>query len=88
MHSDQACCHRTKKGDKVNQLSEKTDQDIEHSFVLETNAHEDENVSGKSISGKPNFLLVDYSATAHTISYLSKFTKFDDTFKPDKHSLN
>ena len=33
-HSDQACRHRRKKGDKVNQVSEKTDQGIELSFVF------------------------------------------------------
>ena len=86
-HSDQACRHRRKKGDKVNQVSEKPDQDIEHSFVFETNSHEDENVSGKPTSGKPNTLLVDCGATAHIITDLSKFTKFDDTFQPDKHFI-
>ena len=60
---------------------------IEHSFVFETNAYEDENVSGKPASGKPNTLLVDCGATAHIITDVSKFTKFDDTFKPDKHFI-
>jgi len=86
-HSDQACRHKRKKGDKVNQVSEKTDQDIEHSFVFETNAHVDENVSGKPTSGKPNTLLVDCGATAHIVTDVSKFTKFDDTFNPDKHFI-
>ena len=33
-HSDQTCRHKRNKGDKVNQVSEKTDQDIKHSFVF------------------------------------------------------
>lgn len=84
-HRDQACRHRRKKGDNGNQVSEKTDQDIEHSFVFETNSYEDENVSGRPTSGKLNTRLVDYGATAHITTDLSKFTTFDDTFQPDKH---
>ena len=67
---------------------EKTDQDIDHAFVFETKAHVDENVSGKPTSGKSNTLLVHCGATAHIITDLSKFTKFDDTFKPDKHFID
>ena len=47
----------------------------------------DENVSGKPTSGKPNTLLVDCGETAHIITDVSKFTKFDDTFKPHKHFI-
>ena len=44
----------------------------------------DENVSGKPTSGKPKTLFVYCGATAHVVADMSKFTKFDDTFKPDK----
>ena len=86
-HSDKACRHKRKKGDKVNQASKKTDQDIEYSFVFESNTHVDETVSGKPTSGKPNTLLVDCGATAHIIIDMSRLTKFDDTLNPDKHFI-
>ena len=52
----------------------------ENSFAFETNAH-----ASEGSSQKPNALLVDGGATAHIITDESKFNKFDNTFKPDKH---
>ena len=63
---------------KERKVTEKKDQEIE------TNAHVDENISGKPTSGNPNILLVDCGATAHIVTDMSKF---DDTFKPDKHFI-
>ena len=43
-----------------------------------------EKVSDKPTFGKPNTLLVDCCANSHIITDVSKFTKFDDTFKSNK----
>lgn len=67
---------------KASGTSGDPDEEVEHSFAFEINAH----VSERAI-GKLNDLLVGCGATTHIINDESKFNKFNDNFTPDKHYI-
>ena len=85
-HSDKTCRRKGKnKTDKVKKASGTSgdqDEEVEHSFVFETNAHASERATGKA-----NALLVYCGATTHIINDESKFNRVDDNFTPDKHYI-
>ena len=85
-HSDKTCLLKGKnKTDKVKKASGTSgdhDEEVEHSFVFETNAHASERTTGKA-----NALLVVFGATAHIINNESKFNRVNDNFTPYKHYI-
>ena len=89
-HSDKTCRKKgfKNKSDRVNQVSEtqKSSDDEDYSFVFQTNSQSYE-ASGNSTASRRNTLLVDCGATAHIVNDKSKFTKFDNSFKPEKHFI-
>ena len=90
-HNDSSCCKlnsgKTGQGhknsyskDKLNQVADA--DDCGHSFAFRINAG-----NADVSSSKCNMLLVDCGATTHIITDSSKFIKYDESFKPDKHYI-
>ena len=69
--------------DKVSQSAESTHRESpeEHSFAFKTNSRP----STTSDCGAD--LLFDCGATTHILNDMSKFSKFDHTFNPEKHTI-
>ena len=68
--------------DKVSQLAESTHRNSpeEHSFAFKANSRPSTSDCGAD-------LLVDCGATTHILNDMSKFSKFDHTFTPEKHTI-
>jgi len=82
-HTDNTCRRKPKVGkDKVSRTVDNADEpnEQEPSFAFKSNAY-----IGDVNNVQPNMLLVDCGATAHIITDESKFTNFDESFKPEKH---
>ena len=84
-HTDKACRFKNslKIKDKVSQSAESTHRNSpeEHSFAYKANSRP----STTSDCGAD--LLVDCGATTHILNDMSKFSKFDHTFTPEKHTI-
>ena len=84
-HTDKACRFKNslKTKDKVSQSAESTHRNSpeEHSFAFKANSRP----STTSDCGAD--LLVDCGATTHILNDMSKFSKFDHTFTPEKHTI-
>ena len=83
-HND-STCRRRHKDDKNNPRKDKLSQvadidESDHSFAFKVNAGD-----GDVCSVKCNMLLVDCGATSHIITDESKFSKYDESFKPENH---
>ncbi|XP_061748966.1 uncharacterized protein LOC133547165 [Nerophis ophidion] len=81
-HTDETCRRKTKP-DSAKQTMEKEEDSKESgtSFVFQASHL----VLPDGI--KQNGLMVDCGATSHIITEKSKFTRFDDTFNPNKHYM-
>ena len=81
-HADSTCRNKS----KVNKTSKDKAQVVstteEHQFVFETNTGSRDVSSTQSDS-----LLVDCGATAHIVTDKSRFTSFDESFRPGKHYI-
>ena len=69
--------------DKVSQSAESTHRESpeEHSFAFKTNPRP------STTSGCGADLFVHCGATTHILNDMSKFSKFDHTFSPEKHTI-
>ena len=69
--------------DKVSQSAESTHRNSpeEHSFAFKANSRP------STTSDCGSDLLVDCGATTHILNDMSKFSKFDHTFTPEKHTI-
>ncbi len=84
-HNDNTC-HKTKpKGKTMKDQANNKTFDVEkreHSFAFQIKAQHGVN---KISTGLSNKLLVDCGATAHIITDESKFSSFDQSFRPESH---
>ena len=78
-HTDSTCRSKSKANkDKVKVVS--TIDEPEFVFKTDIGSHDVSSVPSDS-------LLVDCGATAHIVTDKSKFTSFDESFRPDKHYI-
>ena len=84
-HTDKACRFKNflKTKDKVSQSPESTHRNSpeEHSFAFKANSRP------STTSDWGTDLLVDCGASTHILNDMSKFSKFDHTFTPEKHTI-
>jgi len=84
-HTDKSCRKQkvNKNGqDKVKQVVDRDDPD-EQTFVFKVN----ECMYTDEVKGENKVLLVDCGATSHIITDKSKFTSFDESFRPETHYI-
>ncbi|KAK7503873.1 hypothetical protein BaRGS_00004996 [Batillaria attramentaria] len=81
-HTDKTCRkQKRQKADtcKVNEATDFAQSETEH-FAFKANVSTREEL-------KAELLLVDCGATTHILNDVSKFDRFDESFKPDKHYI-
>lgn len=82
-HTDSMCHNKSKANKTSKDKAQVVSTTEEHQFVFETNTGSRDVSSTRSDS-----LLVDCGATAHNIvTDKSRFTRFDESFHPDKHYI-
>ena len=86
IHNDNTCRKAKPKGKTEKDQANKTSdvEEREHSFAFQIKAQHGVN---KISTGSSNKLLVDCGATAHIITDESKFSSFDQSFRPESHYI-
>lgn len=79
-HSEKTCRRNKKSVDKVNEVGDLCGEN-EHSFAFKASTPD------CKILGRRNTLLVDCGATTHIVNDETMFSKFDPSFKPEKHFI-
>lgn len=67
------------KKDDAKQTAERQNKPEEETFVFK--------VSQQYLPDKTNGVMVDCGATSHIINEINQFTRFDETFNPEKHYM-
>ena len=81
-HTDNSCRRKGRNNtNKVKQCTDGSNDESEHSFAFKVKASD---ILNHETTGK---LLVDCGATTHIITDESKFTRFDESFKPERHYI-
>ena len=80
-HNDSTCRNKGKSKFGKEKAKKASVEEGEHSFAFQIKAQQGTD------SRKPDLLLVDCGATAHIITHESKFSSFDESFRPESHFI-